>query len=155
MAKSHNLPFSPSTASVSKPLELIYSDVWGPSSVVSSYGSRYYVSFLDAFTKFLWVFPLKLKSDVETIFIQFQKYVERHFDLKIKALQTDWGGEYRRLNTYFHTCGIQHRLACHYTHEQMGSVERRHRQIVEMGLTLLAHSNLPLPYWEDAFFTAA
>jgi hypothetical protein len=36
----------------------------------------------------------------------------------------------------------------------MGSVERRHRQIVEMGLTLLAHSNLPQPYWEDTFLTA-
>lgn len=33
----------------------------------------------------------------------------------------------------------------------MGSVKRRHHQIVEMGLVLLAHSNLPQPYWEDAF----
>jgi hypothetical protein len=47
---------------------------------------------LDAFTKFIWIFPLKFKSDVEPIFLQFQKYVERHFDLKIKAIQTNWGG---------------------------------------------------------------
>jgi histone deacetylase 1/2 len=36
----------------------------------------------------------------------------------------------------------------------MGAVERRHRQIVEMGLALLAYANLPKPYWEDAFLTA-
>jgi histone deacetylase 1/2 len=90
--KSHNLPFYTSISSVFRPLELIYSDVWGPSSVVSTYGSHYYVCFLDAFTKFIWIFPLKFKSDVEPIFLQFQKYVERHFDLKIKAIQTDWGG---------------------------------------------------------------
>jgi len=48
--------------------------------------------FLDALTKFIWIFPLKFKSDVEPIFLQFQKYVERHFDLKIKAIQTNWGG---------------------------------------------------------------
>jgi histone deacetylase 1/2 len=87
MAKSYNLPFSTSISSVFRPLELIYSDVWGPSSVVSTYGSRYYICFLDAFTKFIWIFPLKLKSDVEPIFIQFQKYIERHFDLKIKQFK--------------------------------------------------------------------
>jgi histone deacetylase 1/2 len=36
----------------------------------------------------------------------------------------------------------------------MGAVERRHRQIVEMGLALLVYANLPKPYWEDAFLTA-
>jgi histone deacetylase 1/2 len=143
MAKSHNLPFSTSISSVFRPLELIYSDVWGSSSVVSTYGSCYYVCFLDAFTKFIWIFPLKLKSDVEPIFIEFQKYVERHFNLKIKAIQTDWKGEYRSLNNYLKSCGIQHRISCLYTHEQMGSVERRHHQIVEMGLAFLANSNLP------------
>jgi len=154
MAKSHNLPFSASVPHVTKPLELIYLDVWGPSFVISSYGSRYYVCFLDAFTKYIWLFPLKQKSDVENIFLHFQTYVERHFNTKIKVIQTDWGGEYHRLNTYFSKCGIQHRLACPYTHEQMGAVERRHRQIVEMGLALLAYANLPKPYWEDAFLTA-
>lgn len=36
----------------------------------------------------------------------------------------------------------------------MGSVERCHRQIVEMGLGLLSHSNLPKPYYEDVFLMA-
>lgn len=39
------------------------------------------------------------------------------------------------------------------THEQIDSVERRHRQIIEMGLTLLTYSNLQKPYWEDYFLT--
>jgi len=154
MAKSHNLPFSVSVPHVTKPLELIYSDVWGPSSMISSYDSRYYVCFLDAFTKYIWLFPLKQKSDVENIFLHFQTYVEHHFNTKIKVIQTDWEGEYHRLNTYFSKYGIQHRLACPYTHEQMGAVERRHRQIIEMGLALLAYANLPKPYWEDAFLMA-
>jgi histone deacetylase 1/2 len=108
---------------------------------------------LDAFTKYIWLFPLKQKSDVENIFLHFQTYVEHHFNTKIKVIQTDWEGEYHRLNTYFSKYGIQHLLACPYTHEQIGAVERRHRQIVEMGLALLAYANLPKPYWEDAFLT--
>ena len=89
MAKSHNLPFSISVPHVTKPLELIYSDVWGPSPMISSYGFCYYVCFLDAFTKYIWLFPLKQKSNVENIFLHFQIYVERYFNTKIKAIQTN------------------------------------------------------------------
>lgn len=38
------------------------------------------------------------------------------------------------------------------TSEQNGLVERKHRQIIEMGLALLAQASLPLSYWMDAFF---
>ncbi|KAF5451638.1 hypothetical protein F2P56_026728, partial [Juglans regia] len=47
MAKSHNLPFANSVNHATRPLELIFSDVWGPSAVTSTYNSRYYVCFLD------------------------------------------------------------------------------------------------------------
>lgn len=50
--------------------------------------------------------------------------------------------------------GIQHQIACPHTHEKMGVVERRHRQIEKMELALLAHSNMPLKYWEDALLTS-
>ncbi|XP_016165069.1 uncharacterized protein LOC107607655 [Arachis ipaensis] len=51
--------------------------------------------------------------------------------------------------------GIAHRLACPYTHEQQGSVERKHRHITEMGLSMLATAGLPFQFWEDAFTTVA
>jgi histone deacetylase 1/2 len=38
---------------------------------------------------------------------------------------------------FFQTIGIHHRLICPHTHEQNDTVERRHRHIVETGLTLL------------------
>ena len=94
---------------------------------------------------------IKQKYDVENTFLNFQTYVEKQFDRKIKAIQSDWGGEYCRLNTYFHHHGINHHLACPHTHQQNGSIERKHGHIVKVGLSLLAHSNLPMIYWEDAF----
>ena len=39
-------------------------------------------------------------------------------------------------------------------HQQMGAIERRHRQIVEIGLSLLSLSHLPQNYWKNAFLTA-
>ena len=70
-------------------------------------------------------------------FQRFQTLVEHQFSLKIKSVQTDWGGEYHKLNKVFQTIGIHHRLICSHTHEQNGTVERRHRYIVETGLILL------------------
>jgi hypothetical protein len=71
LAKSHAMPFIKMHVAVSQPLELIYSDVWGPASTLSTSGARYYISFLDDATKFLWLFPLKLKSDAYQTFLSF------------------------------------------------------------------------------------
>uniref|UniRef100_A0A2N9J5B9 Integrase catalytic domain-containing protein n=1 Tax=Fagus sylvatica TaxID=28930 RepID=A0A2N9J5B9_FAGSY len=153
-SKSKQLPFSHSINRVSKPLELIYTDVWGPSPICSVNGFKYYVSFLDAFTRYTWLFPISCKSDVYATFKQFQIHVERFFDSKIKIVQSDWGGEYRSLQKFLHSLGIQHRLSCPRTHQQNGAIERKHRHIVETGLALLTHAHLPLKHWDDAFLTA-
>ena len=39
-------------------------------------------------------------------------------------------------------------------HQQNGSAERKHRHIVETGLALLAHADVPIKFWDDAFLTA-
>ena len=57
------------------------------------------------------------------------------------------------MSTLLTQIGIHHRRACPYTHQQMGAIERRHKQIVEDGLSLLSHSKLPQQFWEDAFLT--
>jgi hypothetical protein len=50
--------------------------------------------------------------------------------------------------------GVSYHLSCPHTRHQMGSVERKHRHIVETGLTLLATANVPLSFWDSAFETA-
>lgn len=59
--KSHKLPFDVSTLKSHKPLDLVYSDVWGPAPISSYDGFRYYVIFVDHFTKYIWLYPLKQK----------------------------------------------------------------------------------------------
>jgi uncharacterized membrane protein YgcG len=66
-AKAHQLPFQKSKHVTSPPLELVHSDVWGP-AVTSVGGFKYYVSFLDDFSRFTWIYLLKRKSDVEHAF---------------------------------------------------------------------------------------
>jgi hypothetical protein len=66
-AKSHQLPY-PRSSSISKAhLELIFFDVWGP-TCVSIRNNKYYVTFIDEFSNFTWIYLLKHKFEV------FQKF---------------------------------------------------------------------------------
>lgn len=86
--KCHQLPFQKSTSISAGPLDLIYSDVWGPAP--SSVGNKsYYVSFIDDYRKHVWLYLLKHKSEVFEKFRDFQNLVERLLERKIKAVQTD------------------------------------------------------------------
>ena len=100
-SKSKQLSFSLSSTQINAPIELIYSDVWGPSPICSRNGFKYYVSFVDAFSQYTWLYPMTRKNDAFSIFLKFQKHVQRFFTLKIKLVQTDWGGEYRTLSKFF------------------------------------------------------
>lgn len=45
-------------------------------------------------------------------------------------------------------------MSCSHALQQNGSAERKHRHIVEVGLSLLAHASMPLTFWDEAFLTA-
>ena len=153
MVKSHQLPYPKSTSISSAPLQLVFSDVWGPAP--DSVGrNKYYVSFIDDYSKFTWIYLLKYKSEVFQKFHDFQQLVERQFNRKIIAVQIDWGGEYEKLNSFFTKIGISHHVSCPHTHQQNGSAKRKHRHIVEVGLAILANACMPLKFWDEAFITA-
>ena len=120
--KQTTLFFSPSTSQYHCPLDLIFTDVWGPSPICSQHGFKYYISFLDASSRYTWLYPMTKKSDAFNIFLQFQKYVERFFNSKIKSVQSNWGGEYCSISTFFQQCGIVHHVSYPHTHQQQGSI---------------------------------
>jgi histone deacetylase 1/2 len=68
-------------------------------------------------------------------------------------MQTDWGGEYQYLNSFFKQVGIAHHVSCPHAHQQNGSAKHKHRYIVKVGLSLLAHASMPLKFWDEAFAT--
>ena len=49
--KFHQHLFQNSNTQYTAPLQLVYIDIWGPSSGCASNGARYYISFMDAYTK--------------------------------------------------------------------------------------------------------
>lgn len=115
--------------------------MWGPAP--NSVGhNKYYVNFIDDHSKFTWINLLRNKY----CFHDFQSLVERQFDHKICVMQTDWGGEYQALNSFFKCMGIAHHVSCPQAQQQNSSTEQKNRHIIEVGLTLLAHALMPLKF---------
>ena len=79
--------------------------------------------------------------------------VERLYSKKTLGIQTNWGAEYQKLNPFFQCIGIFHHVSCPYAYQQNGSIKRKHWQIVEVGLSLLAHASTHLKFWDEAFIT--
>ena len=154
LGKSKQIPFSASTRISTAPLELIHTDLW-TSPIPSISGCKYYIIFVDDFTCYMWLYPLHHKYEAYETFAKFKILVETQLCCKIKQLQSDGGGEYTslRFQQLLSQHGIIHRKSCPHTFQQNGLAERKLRHILEMGLTLLAHSGLSNTYWIDAFLT--
>lgn len=155
LGKSTRLPFFLSKSVSSKPLQLVHSDVW-TSPTYSIKGSKYYILFVDDYSKYTWLFPMRFKHEALDFFIKFKTNVENIFSSSIKYLQTDGGGEYLsgKFQNFLSQNGISHRLSCPHHPEQNGVSERKHRHVVDMGLTLLATAGIPSEFWVDAFNTS-
>lgn len=123
-AKSHALPHPPSPSQSCHPFQLLFLDVWGPTPILSSNGSRFYLLIVDDFSKFILFFPLTAKSKVSTVFLAFITYVKNTFASNIIAIQTDWDGEFHSLSSLIKNLGITHRISCPSSHQQNGTVKR-------------------------------
>ncbi len=153
--KAHRQPFRVTSLQSHAPLELIYTDVWGPANYTGIDGSRYYLLFVDHYTKYMWFYPMVTKSDVSSIFPHFKKIVENRFQTKIKTLYSDNGCEFIALKSFLSLHGITHYTTAPHTPQQNGVSERRHQHLVETGLTLLHDASLDLSFWPHAFQTAS
>ncbi|KAI0492615.1 hypothetical protein KFK09_026891 [Dendrobium nobile] len=154
--KLHKLPFESSSSRTHTPLELVHSDVWGPSPVSSTCGFHFFVIFVDDYSRYTWLFPIIHKSDVTATFITFTKFIENQTNYTIKTLRTDGGTEFNNysMKSFLASKGIGHQMTCPYTPEQNGVAERKNRHIVETVRSLLHKASMPFQYWPEASATA-
>lgn len=108
--KIHKTPFGISSMKSISPLEFIYSNVWGPAPISSVDGFHYYLILVDHFTKYVWPYPMKKKSEVSQIFPKFKALVEKYFKKPIVSFYSDNGGEFIHLKDFFSSNGVSHFL---------------------------------------------
>ena len=94
----------------------------GAGTSVSLGGSRYFVSFIDDYTRHMWIYLIERKSEVFEYLRDLKgKQEERETETgrKIKCLRSDGGKEYFscQVNGYLQKMGIRGELSCRYTLE--------------------------------------
>lgn len=154
--KIASTPFPKRESTTNQPLEIIHTDVCGPMRTISNGGARYFITFVDDYSRWCQVYFLKEKSQVIDKFLEFKNFVENQKGYKIKAIQSDNGKEFcnRRMSDVLKREGIQHRLTVPYTPQQNGIAERKNRTLVEMARCMLIQSGLPKTFWAEAITTA-
>uniref|UniRef100_A0A453GJS8 Integrase catalytic domain-containing protein n=1 Tax=Aegilops tauschii subsp. strangulata TaxID=200361 RepID=A0A453GJS8_AEGTS len=155
LGRQPRLPFPSSFSKIYAPFDLIHCDLW-TSPVVSFSGFQYYLVVLDDFTHFSWTFPLRNKSDTSTVLQRFFTFVHTQFNVIIKSMQCDNGGEFinSSLRTFFSSNGIAYRFSCPHTSPQNGNAERMIRTTNDVMRTLLLQANLTPPFWVEDLHTA-
>ncbi|MCO5551463.1 hypothetical protein L7F22_004966 [Adiantum nelumboides] len=153
LGKMHRFAFSQDgSVRATRKLQLVHSDVCGPMRTPSVGNSLYFVTFIDDFSRFCWVYPLKAKSDVFAVFQHYVSMVENETGCKVQTLRTDRGGEYMSgaFKDFLGKKGIKHQCTMPYTPQQNGVAERKNRSLMEMARCMLKAKSLPHKLWMEA-----
>ncbi|KAG8481664.1 hypothetical protein CXB51_026499 [Gossypium anomalum] len=131
--KQKRVRFTRGIHNTKETLEYIHSDLWGPSRVPSRGGANYMLTFIDDFSRKVWAFFLKQKSDVFSAFKSWKIMIEKQTGKQIKYLRTDNGLEFcsDEFNRLCKSEGIVRHLTVRHTPQQNGVAERMNRTIME------------------------
>ncbi|RVW48432.1 Retrovirus-related Pol polyprotein from transposon TNT 1-94 [Vitis vinifera] len=138
------------------PFELVHTDVWGPCRTASTLGFQYFVTFIDDYSRCTWLFLMKNRAELFSIFQKFYTEIQTQFNISIRVLRSDNAREYfsAQFTSFMSHHGILHQSSCAHTPQQNGVAERKNRHLVETARTLLLHSHVPFRFWGDAVLTA-
>lgn len=100
-----------------------------------------------------WIYLLKDKSSVASVFPEFLQYVKVQYKTSVKAIRSDNAPELA-FHSLLRTHGIVHFFSCPYTPQQNSVVERKHQHILNVARALLFQSKVPLQYWGECIQTA-
>jgi len=134
---------------------VIYSDVCGPFEVKSLGGNSYFVSFIDEFTRKIWIYLIKQKNEVFNIFKKFKLLSEKQSDNVIKMLRTDGGGYYNshEFQVFCYEEGIIHEVTSPYTPQHNGVAKRRNVTILNMARNMMKGKGMPYYLWGESTST--
>jgi hypothetical protein len=153
--KQKRVSFSKAVHSTKATLDYLHADCWGPSQVPSLGGARYFLSIIDDYSRMVWVFLMKHKSESFQKFKKWKVLIENQSGRKIKKLRTDNGVEFcsHEFDLFWRQEGIARHHTVRHTPQQNGVVERMNRTLLERTRCLLSNSGLDKCYWAEAVNT--
>ena len=117
----------PSVERNTKLLELIYSDICELNGEWTRGGKRYFITFIDDYFIFTFVYLIRAKDDAFQKFKQYKSVVENKKDRRIKILHSNRGREYfpNEFESYYEEQGLIHQKSAPYTPQQNGLAESK------------------------------
>ena len=117
-------------------------------------GYKYFITFIDDFSRYGYVELIHEKSDSLNVFKAFKVKMELQFGKLIKAVKSDRGGEYygrydeikQNLGPFAKfllECSIDARYTMSDTSQQNGVAEMRNRTLLDIVRFMLSNSSLP------------
>jgi hypothetical protein len=148
-AKQKRLPFPDSHTISANIFDLIHMDIWGPLSIPSMSGHRYFLTVVDDKSRFTWIYLMKYKSETSTLVKIFVYMVKTQFQAQVKSIRIDNGNEFKLVD-FFNEHDIFHQCSCVGTPQQNDIVERKHQHLLGTARALLFQSHLPKFFWNYA-----
>nr|CAN74164.1 hypothetical protein VITISV_026444 [Vitis vinifera] len=143
-------------------LEIIHTDIC--SLDMDSHGQKYFISFIDDFSRYMYLYILHNKNEALDVFKVFKAEVEKQYGKQIKIVRSDRGGEYygRYLENGqspgpFAKFLQEHGIVAQYTMpsslDHNGVAERRNQTLLDMVRSMLSSSKLLKFLWTEALKT--
>lgn len=111
---------------------------------------------IDNFIHYVWVYPLKYKSDTFLNFTKFHKLIHTQFNRTIKSFQWDLGGEFE--NNEFKLFALSYSLVFRFSFPQTSQQNERVEQMIcclnDISHTFLTNDSLPYWFWVEALYIA-
>ena len=93
LGKAKKLPFATGKHNSTAPFMYTHSDLWGPAHIASMSGGKYFVSIIDDYSRKVWIYILKDKSQAFTKFKEWHTRYENEKGYALKCLRIDNGME--------------------------------------------------------------
>lgn len=120
--------------------------------VQSYYGDKYFILFVDDYSRMMSIMFLKEKSEAFQMFKWYKARVENEIEIQLKCLRSDRGGEFAsdEINLFCNDHSIKRQVFAPRTPQQNGIVERRNRSIMDCARTLMIEKKVPQTFWREA-----
>jgi len=155
--KMHNLPFNNNRRKAEDILDIVHTDLNGPHQTTGYHGEKYFLSFIDDYSKLVKVYCIRSKYEVYDYLVQYVNEVQNLTGKMIKELRCDNGKEYMnaRVFKFAKEKGILIKPCPAYVHELNGTAERYNRTLMDMGRCLLSEAKVERKFWPEVIKSAA
>ena len=129
-------------------LEIVHTDLCGPIGIESYIGEKFFILFVDDYSRMMAVMYLRNKSEAFEKFKWYLARVEKEIGKRLKCLRSNRGGEFisHEFNNFCIERGIKRQVSAPGTPQQNGIAERRNKSIMNCARTLMIEKSTTIKY---------